>query len=59
MYWEEIDHYHERTMIPGGWLVKIFTETFRDGEYNIAMCFVPDKNHSWEIKKENEEDYYG
>lgn len=37
--------YTERLPVPGGWLVR--TNLVHDG--NIALTFVVDKNHSWEV----------
>lgn len=56
--WEDIDPFHKRAKIPGGWLVKAFEDVMHDRsdygqgmvggwEWRIAMCFVPDPNHEW------------
>ena len=62
MEWETIDGYHFRTKVPGGWLVKVIEDVFlfmdkddnhpqTDFEWRVAIAFVPDINHEWEIKK--------
>jgi len=60
MEWEQIDDYHQRCAVPGGWLVKAFEDVFHDcldrgmqggWDWRIAMCFVPDPEHVWEVKK--------
>jgi len=56
--WEQIDNYHRRAPIPGGWLVKAIEDVMRDmsasgqglmcgWEWRVSMCFVPDPNHEW------------
>ena len=55
--WEDIDPYHKRAAIPGGWLVKAYEDIYEsfhedspvDRGYNwrITTCFVPDINHEW------------
>jgi len=55
--WEEIDDYHKRAKIQGGWLVKTYEDRFvsfheeqrpEPGyEWQVSMCFVPDINHEW------------
>lgn len=50
IYESESHHaYSHRSKIPGGWLVR-HREIFHDdsGE-SLAMVFVPDKNHEWEV----------
>lgn len=58
MEFEQIDNYHQRAKVPGGWIVKAFENVthetreqgFADGwDWRVAMCFVPDPNHSWEL----------
>ena len=64
LVWEQIDHYHQRAKVFGGWLVKAYenkehfaldcyqNDIWRGGQdWNIAMAFVPDINHEWEIEK--------
>lgn len=65
MKWEpeQIDDNHQRMKVPGGWIVKAYENvcTFlgydydiRNGyEWRVAMCFVPDPNHEWEIDNGN------
>ena len=57
--WEQIDPYHQRAAVIGGWLVKAYedVQTHRDSsmglctdsgyEWRVAMCFVPDEGHYW------------
>jgi hypothetical protein len=58
MEWEQISDYEQRAMVPGGWLVKSFTDVihktddmgYQPGwDYRIAMAFVPDPDHEWII----------
>ena len=59
---EQIDDYHQRAKVQGGWLVKAFEDVahLEDGyrpsitgfDYRAAMAFVPDPEHSWEISPE-------
>jgi len=52
MHWEDIDLYHRRAKVPGGWLVKIYEKIIEAGQCSwcIAVCFVPDPTHSWKIR---------
>jgi hypothetical protein len=54
--WEIIDEYHQRTMVPGGWLVKAFEDVSHrissGWDFRIAMCFVPDPQRIWKLPKE-------
>jgi len=54
--WEQIDNYHQRAPIFGGWLVKTYEDVSHLGlgyattigwDWRISMCFVPDPNHEW------------
>lgn len=58
--WEQIDAYHRRAKVVGGWLVKayedIYTKSSRDGvgltcgtNFRMSMCFVPDANYEWKL----------
>ena len=56
MDWEQIDAYHQRAMVFGGWLVKAFEDVIHNREdhgmvggwdYRITMAFVPDPDHEW------------
>jgi hypothetical protein len=56
---EQIDNYHQRAKVPGGWLVKTFENVthvtehsgMNDGwDWRVAMAFVPDPNHEWVIE---------
>jgi hypothetical protein len=59
MEWEQIDEYHKRARIAGGWLVKAYEAIweynaprgeYQDiGNFRVSMCFVPDENHEWEV----------
>ena len=57
MEWEEIDSYHRRAKVHGGWLVKAYEDVFHladlqkgDGwDWRVSMTFVPDPDHKWEI----------
>ena len=60
LIWEDIDNFHRRAKIPGGWLIKAFEDVFHEASYNglqsgwdwrVAMCFVPDPNYEWELEK--------
>lgn len=61
MNWEQIDAYHQRAEVFGGWLVKAYENIshFReDGsliiqgyDLNIAITFVPDPQHEWVLTK--------
>ncbi len=59
---EQIDDSHQRAKVFGGWLVKSFenvyhaemTDHHSGGEgwdWRVAMAFVPDPKHEWEIEK--------
>jgi len=62
--WEQIDPYHQRCRVIGGWLVKayegvhqaIYAENGYDNvagfDYRVAMAFVPDPAYEWEIEVE-------
>ncbi|MCP3681824.1 MAG: hypothetical protein GY861_03965 [bacterium] len=64
MQWEEIETNLERAKVPGGWLVRTYTDVFHldngmssGGEgwdWRVAMTFVPDANHEWVISEEVE-----
>ena len=55
--WEKIDDYHVRAKVFGGWLVKSFESVHHwvNGQFHwgrdwrVAMAFVPDPNHEWNI----------
>ena len=48
--WEFIDSeakgFTERAKVIGGWLIRTYDE---DNGIAIAMCFVADENHEWEV----------
>ena len=61
MEWEQIDAYHQRAKVFGGWLVKTFENVMHisdqvgkyDGyDWRVAMTFVPDAKHEWSLKNE-------
>lgn len=56
MKWEQIDNYHCRCKVPGGWLLKAFENVSHylpdrgldsGWDFRVAICFVPDPNHEW------------
>lgn len=54
--WENIDQYHKRAKVIGGWLVKAYEDMggseypSRVGyEWRIALTFVPDNGHYWKV----------
>lgn len=61
MEWEQIDAYHKRAQVLGGWLVKAYEDVqtrmhedmpmSQGYEWRVSMCFVPDPNHEWEVGK--------
>lgn len=62
MIWEDIDSYHRRTKVFGGWLVKAYEDVCTVGtgytalgqtgyEWRVTMCFVPDFNHEWKLEE--------
>jgi len=63
MKWEDIDPWHRRAKVPGGWLVKATEDRMHDTpngmqsgwDWDIAMCFLPDSNHTWIPIMEKEE----
>ena len=66
MNWEEIDEEHFRAAVPGGWLVKTYTEVCHDQshhghgmqggwDWRVAMAFVPDPGYEWVINQKETE----
>lgn len=56
--WEQIDNYHQRAKIEGGWLVKAYEDVVHDTtdrglqpgwDFRMAMAFVPDSKHIWKL----------
>lgn len=56
--WEQIDYYHQRAKVPGGWLVKAYEDVTHDGtnmghgmvngwDWRVTMCFLPDPQYRW------------
>lgn len=39
----------DRMRVPGGWIVR--EQSGGENEISVALCFVPDPNHEWEIEK--------
>lgn len=59
MEWEQIDNWHQRAKVYGGWLVKAYEDVshFNADEYvekghdfRVAMTFVPDPYYLWKIE---------
>ena len=57
---EKIDNYHMRAKVLGGWLVKAIEDVYHKDSFGaatgydrrVAMAFVPDPKHSWNIGRE-------
>lgn len=58
---EQIDDFHQRAKVIGGWVLKAYENvcettphnTFESGyNWRVAMCFIPDPNHEWQIENE-------
>lgn len=58
MNWEQIDAFHQRAKVHGGWLVKAFENVthiddargnYSGYDWRVAMTFVPDVLHVWEL----------
>ena len=57
MIWEQIDEYHQRASVFGGWLVKAFENVMHLApsgrevgfDWRMSMCFVPDPKHQWKL----------
>lgn len=47
--WEDVDFNTTRLKIKGGWLVRYAAGA------GAGLTFVPDKNHSWKLKKVSNE----
>ena len=54
--WEQLDEYHQRAKVFGGWLVKAYEDVIHNHEFNgmvsgwdfrATMAFVPDPKHEW------------
>lgn len=61
MKFKSIDDNHERAKVFGGWIVKTHESVYHDmsnegggmqegWDWRVAMVFVPDPNHEWEIE---------
>ena len=61
MTFEKIDNYRARAKILGGWLVETMlcvSDSSGDcSPKSIAICFVPDALHEWELEKEPNENF--
>ena len=67
MEWEQIDKagFEQRAKIFGGWIVKVTEGVYHnmdgrmdDGwDWRIAITFVPDPCHVWEINKNSKEEF--
>lgn len=60
MEWEQIDNFHQRAKVHGGWLVKAYEcvvhFTVQQGlvdnyDFRVSMTFVPDVSHMWKIEE--------
>ncbi len=61
MHWEDIDDWHQRAKVFGGWIVKTHESVYHTengvsggGEgwdWRVSTCFVPDPEYKWVIKK--------
>ena len=58
---EQIDDYHKRAKVHGGWLVKAIENVAHMSEYRpditgfdyrVSMAFVPDPTHEWKPEVE-------
>jgi len=56
--WQQVDDFTRRAKIYGGWLVQAHEPVVHDTadrgmsdgwDFRIAMCFVPDAEHLWEV----------
>lgn len=58
----DIDSYHSRAVVPGGWIVKCIEPVVHNcndmgrgmesgWDFRVAMVFVPDSNHDWVIEE--------
>lgn len=63
MNWEQIDDYHLRAKVIGGWIVKAYEDVMHQDpneedqwdsgyDYRVAICFVPDQNHEWKLEED-------
>lgn len=56
MTFEKMDTYRARAKVIGGWLVETIlcvSDTNREcSPKSIAVCFVPDPNHEWQLEKD-------
>jgi len=52
LFFEDIDPWHSRAKVFGGWLVKAKSTIYIDGQYNFieSVTYVPDPNHEWIIE---------
>lgn len=61
MNWEQIDNFHQRAKVFGGWLVKSYLDVYdwndergyeRGYNWRESMAFVPDPKHEWKLEDE-------
>ncbi len=66
MHFEFIDDEHSRAKVPGGWIIKSYTDVLvrlhsdqtpvAGYEWRTSICFMPDADHVWQIDKEDHEE---
>ena len=49
MNFEYIDDFRVRAKVFGGWIVETILRNTNQEELSVAICFVPDPNHEWEL----------
>ena len=53
--WEPANLNTSRIRVPGGWIVRSFTQTITGGTYYVnseSMVFIKDEDKLWELEKE-------
>lgn len=52
---EQIDEYHSRLAVFGGWVLTTYYSTVCDptarGDQRLSQVVIPDENHEWVIEK--------
>jgi hypothetical protein len=66
MIFEKIDDWNQRAKVFEGWVVRTHERVYHpsngysesgDGwDWRISTCFVPDKNHEWELPPKEQGD---
>jgi len=59
MDWEQIDGFHFRLKVPGGWIFKVLEDVVHGSDrglqpgwdWRVAICFIPDPDHLWVVEK--------